>query len=59
MTPGAGFADVGHPADRGSMTPVAGPERRVTLETGCVTPGTVSGRWGLTGDWSFEPWYRF
>ena len=23
-----------------------------------MTPGTVSGRWGHTGDWSFEPWYR-
>ena len=33
MTPGAGFADVGHLADCGLVTPVAGPERRFTLET--------------------------
>lgn len=37
---------MGHLADCGLVTPVAGPERRFTLETGgYVTPGIVSGRW--------------
>ena len=38
MTPGAGFAEVEHPADCGPVTPVAGPERMVTLETADVWP---------------------
>ena len=33
MIPDSGFADVGHPTDCGPVTLVAGPERRVTLET--------------------------
>ena len=36
VTQGAGFADVGHPADCGPVTPGAGPEKGVTMETADV-----------------------